>query len=85
MIPSRRGGSEKGHQRDMILFLGLLLATSLSFRFKTIISSRVNLHIIAFFTYYGIRLNQLVTEHLSTQGRPDPKGVLCCFWCPNNI
>jgi len=49
MIPSRRGECEKGHQRDMILFL----ATSLSFRFKTIVSSRVDLHIIAFSAYYG--------------------------------
>jgi len=24
-----------------------------------------------------------VTEHLSAQGRPDPKGGLHCFWCPN--
>jgi len=25
-----------------------------------------------------------VTEHLSAQGRPDTRGGLCCFWCPNN-
>jgi hypothetical protein len=24
-----------------------------------------------------------VTEHLSTQGRPDPREGLHCFWCPN--
>jgi hypothetical protein len=83
MVPSRRGGSEKRHQRDMILFPGLLLAASLSFKYKTIISSRVNLHIIAFSPYYA-RVNQPVTEHLSTQGRLDPKGVVRCFWCPNN-
>jgi hypothetical protein len=29
------------------------------------------------------RVDWLVTEHLSTQGRPDPRGRLCCFWCPN--
>jgi hypothetical protein len=84
MVPSRRGGSEKSHQRDMILFPGLLFAASLSFKYKTIISSRVNLHIIAFSPYYGTRLNRPVTEHLSTQGRLDPRGALRCFWCPNN-
>jgi hypothetical protein len=29
------------------------------------------------------RVNWLVTEHLSTQGRPDPKGGLHCSWCSN--
>jgi len=29
------------------------------------------------------RINQLVSKHLSTQGRLDLKGGLCCFWCPN--
>jgi hypothetical protein len=24
-----------------------------------------------------------VTKHLSAQGRLDPRGGLCCFWCPN--
>ncbi len=24
-----------------------------------------------------------MTKHLSAQGRPDPRGGLCCFWCPN--
>jgi hypothetical protein len=24
-----------------------------------------------------------VSEHLSTQGRPDPRGGLRCSWCPN--
>jgi len=24
-------------------------------------------------------------EHLSRQGRPDPRGGLYCFWCPNKI
>jgi hypothetical protein len=24
-----------------------------------------------------------VSKHLSIQGRPDPRGALCCFWCPN--
>jgi hypothetical protein len=84
MVQSRRGGSEKGHQRDMILFAGLLLAASLFFKYKTIISSRVDLHIIAFSPYYGARVNWPATEHLSTQGRLDPKGVLHCFCCPNN-
>jgi hypothetical protein len=23
-----------------------------------------------------------MSEHLSTQGRPDLRGELCCFWCP---
>jgi hypothetical protein len=29
------------------------------------------------------RVSWPVTEHLSTQGRPDPKGGLCCSWCSN--
>jgi hypothetical protein len=29
------------------------------------------------------RVNQLVTEHLSTQGRLDRSGGLHCFWHPN--
>ncbi len=24
-----------------------------------------------------------MTKHLSAQGRLDPRGGLCCFWCPN--
>jgi hypothetical protein len=24
-----------------------------------------------------------VIEHFSIQGRPDPRGTLCCFGCPN--
>jgi hypothetical protein len=24
-----------------------------------------------------------VSKHLSIQGRPNPRGGLCCFWCPN--
>jgi len=24
-----------------------------------------------------------MSDHLSTQGRLDPKGGLCYFWCPN--
>jgi len=31
----------------------------------------------------GGSVNQLVIEHLSVQGRPDPKGKLHYFWCPN--
>jgi len=30
-----------------------------------------------------ISVNRLVTNHISDQGRPDPRGGLCCFWCPN--
>jgi len=26
-----------------------------------------------------------VTEHLSAQGRLNPRGALHCFWCPNKI
>jgi hypothetical protein len=22
-------------------------------------------------------------EQFNVQGRPDPRGELCCFWCPN--
>ncbi len=29
------------------------------------------------------RVDQLVTEHLNAQGSLDPRGGLCCFWCPN--
>jgi len=29
------------------------------------------------------RVNRLVTEYLSTQGKPDPRGGLCCFWRSN--
>ncbi len=24
-----------------------------------------------------------MSDHLSAQGRLDPRGGLCCFWCPN--
>jgi hypothetical protein len=26
-----------------------------------------------------------MTEHLSTQGRPDSRRELHCFWCPNDL
>jgi len=29
------------------------------------------------------RVDRSVIEHLSTQGKLDPRGGLCCFWCPN--
>ncbi len=29
------------------------------------------------------RVDWPVIEHLSVQGRPDPREELCCFWCPN--
>ncbi len=29
------------------------------------------------------RVDWLVIEHLSAQVRLDPRGELCCFWCPN--
>ncbi len=29
------------------------------------------------------KVDWLVTEHSSAQGRLDPKGELYCFWCPN--
>jgi hypothetical protein len=29
------------------------------------------------------RVDQLVTEHLNAQGKPNPRQGLCCFWCPN--
>jgi len=28
-------------------------------------------------------VNWPVIEHLSSQGRPDRREGLCCFWCPN--
>ncbi len=40
---------------------------------------------IVFFFYIltmSIRVDWLVTKHLSAQGRPDPRGRLCCLWCP---
>jgi hypothetical protein len=27
------------------------------------------------------KVDKLVTEHFSIQGRLDPRGTLCCFWC----
>jgi hypothetical protein len=32
---------------------------------------------------FCLRVDWLVTEHLSTQERLDPRRGLCCFWCPN--
>jgi hypothetical protein len=29
------------------------------------------------------RADWLVTEHFSAQSRPDPRGGLYSFWCPN--
>ncbi len=29
------------------------------------------------------KVDWLVTEHFSAQGRLDPRGGLYCFWCPN--
>jgi hypothetical protein len=29
------------------------------------------------------RVDRLVTKHLSTQGRPNSRQGLGCFWCPN--
>jgi len=29
------------------------------------------------------KVDRSVTEHLSAQLRSDPRGGLCCFWCPN--
>ncbi len=29
------------------------------------------------------RVNWSITEYLSTQGRLDPRGGLCCLWCSN--
>ncbi len=31
------------------------------------------------------RVDWLVTEQLSAQSRLDPRGELCCFWCPNKL
>jgi len=28
-------------------------------------------------------VERLVSEDLRAQGRPDPRGGFCCFWCPN--
>jgi hypothetical protein len=28
------------------------------------------------------RIDRLVGDHLSTQGRPNPREGLLCFWCP---
>ncbi len=29
------------------------------------------------------RVEQPMNDHLSVQGRPNPRGRFCCFWCPN--
>jgi len=29
------------------------------------------------------RVRQPMSDHLSAQGRLDPRGGLCCFWCPS--
>jgi hypothetical protein len=31
------------------------------------------------------RVEQLVSEHLSAQGRLNPRVRLCCFWCLNKL
>jgi hypothetical protein len=28
-------------------------------------------------------VERLVSKDLRAQGRPDPRGGFCCFWCPN--
>jgi len=35
--------------------------------------------IIFFAAYIEVRVDRPVTEHLSAQGRPDPRGGLVCF------
>ncbi len=35
------------------------------------------------FRELGPSVERLVSEHFSAQGRPDPRGGLWCFWCPN--
>ncbi len=40
-------------------------------------------HTLFFKIFYLTRVNWPVTKHLNTQGRPDPRGELRCFWCPN--
>jgi hypothetical protein len=44
----------------------------------------VSLVITLHFSIFSPRVNRSVTEHLSVQGRPAPRGGLCCFWCSNN-
>jgi hypothetical protein len=39
--------------------------------------------IFSFLEEKGHRVYWLVTEHLSAQGRPDPRGGLNCLWCAN--
>jgi len=34
-------------------------------------------------TWRNVRVEGPVNEPLSAQSRPDPRRVLCCFWCPN--
>jgi hypothetical protein len=29
------------------------------------------------------RVEQPMSDHLSASGRPDPRGGLHCFWCPD--
>jgi hypothetical protein len=35
--------------------------------------------------YCLTRVEWLVSEHLSAQDRPDPRGGLSCCWCPRNF
>ncbi len=56
------------------------------------ISSKIRKYIFLFLTkkiaHQIVRRNredQSVTKHLSAKGRPDPRGELHCFWCPNRF
>jgi hypothetical protein len=33
----------------------------------------------------SFRVNWLMIKHLSAQGKPNPRGGLCCFWILNKI
>jgi hypothetical protein len=47
-----------------------------------IMNCTMQVHLCATFLKSN-KVNWLMTEHLSVQGRQDPRGGLCCFWCPN--
>ncbi len=52
-------------------FLVLLPACGLQWKFKNILKK--------------CRVDWLVIQHWNAQGRPDPRGGICCFWYPNKI
>jgi hypothetical protein len=63
---------------SVIIFMFFLGIRSREKKKKTNGSLHTVKHLVVAF-----RVDGLVTKHLSSQGRPDPREGLCCFWCPN--